>query len=177
MVLKRAALFLLLITFTVTLTNSAEAKRHRRRHRSRVKRAVINEPVLFERMGGSKVVSQLVDEWLRSSLADGRLSGSFGDVQAKPELLVGMRKRLNAQLCELADGPCSLKAEAKLESKALKKSPDLMALDDDHFVIFADHLAQTMDQNKVREREKNEMLGRIGEARSGADEADDTATE
>lgn len=149
-------------------TDAADAKRrHRRRHRSRQKRAIINEPVLYERMGGSKFVTQLVDEWMRAALADGRLNNAFGDVHAKPDLVISLRKNLNQQLCELADGPCTSKPNAK------RPPPDIMDLNDDQFLVLSDHLVQTMEKNKMREREKNELLGRLGGAFSGDNEPEE----
>lgn len=161
--LKKAVLFLCALSILVTFEDDAEARRRRRRHRSRTKRrAVINEPTLYERIGGSKVVTQLVDEWVRSALADGRLSGSWGNVTAKPDSVNSLRKNLNSQLCELADGPCKT---GKNEASALP---------DEKFVIFADHLVQVMDKNRVREREKNEMLGRLGNAHDDGSEEEAT---
>jgi len=161
---KKFVLALCALSILFTLNDDAEARRRRRHRRSRGrKKAVINEPTLYERMGGSKVVAQLVDEWVRNALADGRLSGAWGGSPTpKPESVTALRKNLNSQLCELADGPCKT---AKNEAAAL---------DDEKFVIFADHLVVAMDKNRVREREKNEMLGRLGNAH---DDTKDEAAE
>jgi hypothetical protein len=146
-------------SFTFSVSRDAEA-RHRRHHHSRhAKRAVINEPKLYERLGGAKAVSEIVDAWIRAGLADARLNGAFGEVTAKPDLVVKLRKNLNDQICELSDGPCTAKADSK-------KSLDVYALSDDRFVIFASHLVTTLDNRLVAEREKNELLGRIGGARN-----------
>ncbi|MEK7357741.1 MAG: hypothetical protein AAB250_14915 [Bdellovibrionota bacterium] len=151
---KKALLVVCALSIFFAFEDDADArKKRRRRSRGRVKRrAVINEPNLYERIGGSKSVALLVDEWVRSALADGRLSGTWGDVTAKPATVVSLRKNLNAQLCELADGPC----------KTGKN--EVAPIADEKFVVFADLLAQAMDKNDIREREKNEMLGRLGAA-------------
>lgn len=158
------ALSLVLVAFE----DDAEARKKRRRKRPRTKRrAVINEPTLYDRIGGNKVIGTLVDEWVRAALADGRLSGAWTTAGAapKPETVTSLRKNLNAQLCELAEGPC----------KAGKN--EISKLDDEKFVVLADHLVQVMDKSGIREREKNEMLGRLGSTHDGSGEPEDEGAE
>ncbi len=161
----------LLLVFAVILTtaDSSEARRRRKHHSRAKKRAVINEPDLYQRIGGSKGVSDLVDEWVRAALADGRLSSAFGDVTTKPAAVTKLRKDLVQEICELSDGPC--KGDSKKQS-------DAFTLPDEKFVVLADHLVRSMDKMKIREREKNELLGRIGEIRvDDPTTAPDTAVE
>jgi hypothetical protein len=174
-ILKTMACLMALV-FVLSAADSAQARRrrHRRRHHRRAKkRAVINEPDLYQRMGGSKVVSDLVNEWVASAMADGRLQGAFGaDAPTKPAALNKIKKDLTTEVCELSDGPCKISDPKKL--------PDSFALPEEKFVVFADHLVRSMDKLKIREREKNELLGRIGEARADgtsepADSEDDDA--
>jgi hypothetical protein len=155
---RSLSLFLVALTLVSIVSDQADAKR-RRRHRSRTRRAVINEPKLYDRLGGAKAVSDLVDNWVRASLADPRLNGTFGDVAAKPDLVVKLRKNLNDQLCEVADGPCTLKADAK-------KTLDLGAMSDEKFVVFSSHLVTALEARAAGEREKNELIGRLGSARN-----------
>jgi hypothetical protein len=169
-VARMTALFLAVV-FILTTSSSSEARRKRhRRHRAK-KRAVINEPDLYQRMGGSKVVGELVDDWVKSAVEDGRLSGAFGkDAVPKPTALTKIKKDLTTEVCELSDGPCKVSDSKKL--------PDTFSLPEEKFVVFADHLVRSMDKLKIREREKNELLGRIGEVRvdgpeTAADSDDD----
>lgn len=137
--------------------DSSEARRRRRRHRRAKKRAVINEPDLYQRIGGNKVVADLVNEWVTAAMADGRLTGAFGGDTPKPAAIAKLKKDLTTEVCEISDGPCKLADPKKL--------PESFGLPDDKFVVFADHLVRSMDKLKIREREKNELLGRIGEIR------------
>lgn len=153
--LMRATALLMAVVFVLTAGSSGEArKRHRHRRRAK-KRAVINEPPLYQRMGGSPVVAKLVDEWVKSAMADGRLSNAFAP-DMKPSAVTKLKKDLTTEICELSDGPC----------KQDKKLPDAFSMKDDQFVVFADHLVHSMDDLKIREREKNELLGAIGEVRN-----------
>lgn len=163
----RSFALLMAVIFVLTAASSSEARRHRRHHRAK-KRAVINEPDLYQRIGGSKVVTELVDEWVKVAQADGRLKGALGGENPKPAALTKIRKDLVTEVCELSDGPCKL--------SDAKKLPEPFALPNEKFVVFADHLVHSMDKLKIREREKNELLGRIGEVRSdGATDATDAA--
>jgi hypothetical protein len=156
-ILRSTALFVAFVFVFATASSSEARKRHRRHHRRAKKRAVINEPDLYQRIGGSKVVSELVDEWVKSAQGDGRLSGAFGGENPKPAALAKMRKDLVTEVCELSDGPCKMPDSKKL--------PETFALPTEKFVVFADYLVRSMDKLKIREREKNELLGRIGEVR------------
>lgn len=147
---------LVTLVFVISAADSADArKKRRRRARAKQKRAVINEPELYQRIGGQKGVAELVDDWVRAASADGRLNGSLGDA-SKPQEMAKLRKDLNDQLCELTDGPCGTRGVARKPVAAI-------LIPDDKFLVFADHLVRSMDRLKVREREKNELLGRLGE--------------
>ena len=150
----------LLTTIAVTsFSQNAEARRHRRR---RAKRApIINEKKLYERLGGSKGVTQLVDEWMRLNLGDQRTAPLFSETGAglpKPEKITRVRKSLNDQICELSDGPC-------LHHLVETKKPVDRSISDDTYLVFADNLFRSMQKFGVPEREKNEMLGRLGDLR------------
>lgn len=154
----RATSLVLILTFVFAASSNSEARKRRRRHHRAKKRAVINEPDLYQRLGGSKVVGDLVNDWVSSALNDGRLSKAFGAASdGKPSAVTKLKKDLVTEVCELSDGPCK---------SADKKLPDSLSLKDETFVVFADHLVRAMDKMKIREREKNELLGRIGEVRA-----------
>jgi len=153
----KATALLMAVVFILSIGDNSEARRRRRRHRRAKKRAVINEPDLYQRMGGNKVVTDLVNQWLTSAMADGRLAGAFGGENLKPAAVAKIKKDLTTEVCELSDGPC--------KQADPKKLPDSFGMPEEKFVVFADHLVRSMDTLKIREREKNELLGRIGEVR------------
>lgn len=150
--------FSLMIVFTMICTmfsSDAEARRRRRRRAPRAK--IINEKKLYERLGGAKGVSSVVDEWLRLNLADQRVSGFFSTYTAKPERLGKLRHRLNDQICEIADGPCVDK------SSDTQHVRDVVGINDDQFLVLSDNLVHSLEKYDVAEREKNELLSRLGD--------------
>lgn len=157
--MRRFSIFILVLAVLVcAVSPEAEARRRRRvRHR---RAQIINEKKLFERLGGEKGLSAIIDEWMRINFADNRVSGSFAPITSKPERLAQLRRSVFDQLCEAAEGPCQVKAsEAKKGLLALVQT-------DDQFLIVADNLVRSMQRQGVAEREKNEMLNRFGELRS-----------
>jgi hemoglobin len=158
----------LLMVFAIALTSiieDAEAKRRRKKKRNRVKKQVVNEPKLFERMGGARVVSEIVDDWMRISFSDSRTSAEFITVTSRPERIAKLRKELNDRLCEIADGPCAVRPILAATA------PEGMKAEEEVFLAHAENLLIAMQNRGLGEREKNEMLGRVGEFRSELIEA------
>lgn len=142
----------------VTLFVDESEARRRKRPRKRAK--IINEKKLYERIGGGKAVANIVDEWMRLNLADQQISFYFKDLTAKPESLARFRRQLSDQICEFGEGPCSAKGND------LQKTQPALLVKEDHFLVFADNLVRSMQKFDIAEREKNEMLARMGEYRS-----------
>jgi hemoglobin len=158
--LKNSAWLALVIALVLTsLADNAEARRRHRRAKKAKKAPVINEKVLYERIGGQKAMNEIVDEWLRLDLADSRVSSQLGSFAAKPEKLQRLRHDLGDQLCELADGPCQYKGPD------MKNGYAGIKLSESDFIAFSENLFKSMQKIGLQEREKNELLGRIGYAR------------
>ena len=157
--MRRIFIWILLSTFIVGFF-ADEADAARRRRRSRKRAQIINEKKLYERIGGTKTLSQIVDEWMRLNLADQRIAPFFATATAKPERLAKVRRNLSDQLCELADGPCSYKGAE------MQKAHQGLAINEEQFLVFSENLFKSMQKYEVAEREKNEMLARLGEFRS-----------
>jgi hypothetical protein len=169
------SLLLVIVFFVGSFTQDAEARRknRRRRHRSRTKRqAIINEPKLYERIGGSKAVAELVDEWLRQNIADARVSPQLGAGVQKPEQLAKWRKSWNEEICELAEGPCVKSMKPKKQGDPVR---DLLVLDDAPFLAASENLLKSMQKRNLRERDKNELMGRLGGIHADATEDDSEA--
>ena len=159
-------ILLSLMAIVLLITSYSDEADARRRRRSRKKRApIINEKKLYERIGGAKGVSDIVDEWMRRSLADQKVAPFFQQTTSNPERLAKFRRSLNEQLCELADGPCQYKGPE------VKKLQSELATNEESYLLFTDHLFQSMQKQNLPEREKNEMLGRVGELRSDKEDS------
>ncbi len=137
----------------------AEAARRRRRRPRTRKLKIINEKKLYERIGSAKGVSDIVDEWMRLNLADARIAPFFGATVAKPERLAKLRRGLGEQICEISDGPCQYRGTN------MRRAHEKMNITDEQFIFFSDNLFKSMQKLSVPEREKNELLGRIGTLR------------
>lgn len=147
-----------LLAFVGTLLgdmDESEARRKRRRRAKRMK--IINEKTLFERMGGKDAISKLVDDWMRLALADVGLSARLQPLSEKPADLAKSRKRLSDELCELADGLCPQSNESEWVTIRTK-----LNLDETNTVAFTSLLSDAMLARGFGERERNELLGRLG---------------
>jgi truncated hemoglobin YjbI len=151
---------LLLAIVSTSFMNDADARRHRRRVK-RKRAPIINEKKLYERIGGTKTVGEISDEWVRMNLADSRVSALFTPAAAKPEKLSKWRRGLSDQICEWTDGPCKANVDGEL-----KKAEVTMAIDETQFLAFSDNLFRAMQKYNVPEREKNQLLGRLGDYRA-----------
>ncbi len=155
---KRFIVVLGLFTFLTTFLadiDDADARRKRRRRVQRLK--VINEKSLYERIGGKEAIGKTVDEWIRLAIADAGLSERLQPLVEKPADLAKTRKRLQDELCELADGPCPQQSESEWVSIRSK-----LKLDETHTVAFTSLLSEAMQARGFGERERNEILGRLG---------------
>lgn len=151
----RGLIITLLAALIVPLfADDAEARRKRRRRAKRP--AIINEKKLYERMGGRDSIARTVDEWIRLSLADAMLSVRLKDLATQPKELAKSRKLLSDEICELADGPCTTQDSEWVKIRTRFKMDEVTT------VAFASLLSEALLSRGVGERERNEVLGRLG---------------
>ena len=147
-----------LLTFLASFFYYADDAEARRRRRRRVKQPkVINEKKLFERLGGKEAIAQAVDDWIRLAMADAGLSGKLAPLAEKPPDFAKSRKRLQDELCELSDGPCE---PADSEWVSIRQRTQM---DETQAVAFTSHLSEALMAKGIGERERNELLGRLGQ--------------
>ncbi len=152
---KLSLVILILLVLGVTLTSrDVEARRRRKKHAAQ---KIINEKKLYERLGGNASVVAIVDEWVRLGLSDNRVSGFFSALKAKPDRLGRFRHNLSQQICEIADGPC------QYSGADLRKVHAPMNIGDDQFLYFSEDLYKSLLKFNIAEREKNELMARVGE--------------
>lgn len=149
---------LVLLSFSLAQlwTDSAEARRRKRRRREK-RPKVINEKKLFERLGGRSVLDQAVDEWFRLALADSTLTVRFKPLADRAPDFSKTRKQIVEELCEISDGPCP-----EREDSAWLQLRSTAGLDEAGMVQFVSLLSGVLQQKGVEERERNELLGRLG---------------
>lgn len=149
---------------TLSPLDSAEARRRKRRRAKQPK--VINEKKLFERLGGKSILDSSVDEWFRLALVESDPSGSSGSVTLaarlkplaeRPTNFAKLRRQVADELCEISDGPCP-----EREDSAWLQLRASSGLDEGTMIQFTSILSEVLHQKGVAERERNELLGRLG---------------
>lgn len=156
--IRQFVIVLSIFAFVAAFFGELDDSEARRKRRKRVKRQkVINEKNLFERIGGKDAIGKAVDEWMRLALADAALGSRVQVLAEKPADLAKTRKRLQDELCELADGPCPQQPESEWVSIRTK-----LKLDESNTVAFTSLLSEAMLARGFGERERNELLGRLG---------------
>jgi hemoglobin len=105
------------------------------------------EPKLFDRLGGLPAITAVVDKTLDSAAHDPRTSRSFDGVK-----LAAVKQSVVAQICEATGGPCKYKGDSMRE---VHRGLDITSAE---FDAFVQQLIATLDQFKVGEREKHDLL-------------------
>lgn len=159
-------LFLIAAFFASSLggLDSAEARRRKRRRAKQPK--VINEKKLFERLGGKSLLDSSVDEWFRLALLEPdptkpsntvTLAARLKPLAERPTNFAKLRRQVADELCEISDGPCP-----EREDSAWLQLRASAGLDESGMIQLTSILSDVLYQKGVAERERNELLGRIG---------------
>ncbi|APV50423.1 hypothetical protein BWI17_12385 [Betaproteobacteria bacterium GR16-43] len=105
------------------------------------------EPTLWKRLGGTPVVTAIVDELIDRSIADARTKRSFDGVK-----IPRVKEKVVEQICFLSGGPCQYTGDPMTEvHKGLK-------INNAEFDLFVQFLRDALDHAKVGIAEKNELL-------------------
>lgn len=111
---------------------------------------------LYERLGGKKAITAVVDEFVANCAADTRINSFFAATAADEKRLKGFKAKLVDQICEASGGPC------KYKGKSMKEAHAGMGIKDEHFNALVEDLTKALDKFKVGEKEKNELLSVLG---------------
>ena len=120
---------------------------------------------LYDRLGGEKAISAVVDDFAGNVLADTRINKKFAE--SNPERLVA---NLKAFMCMATGGPC------KYAGLNMKDAHKHMGVTDGEFGALVEDLIKTLDKFKVPEKEKNELLSALGGMKGDIVETNSTAT-
>src|SRR6266446_2699428 len=113
--------------------------------------ASAQEKTLCERLGGTPAISAVVDSFAGKVLKDDRVNKKFA--KSDPTRLV---TNLKGQIGEVAHCP-----GIKYKGKTMKNSHKNMAVTEGEFNAVAEDLVKTLDEFKVPEKEKSELLAAI----------------
>jgi hemoglobin len=114
--------------------------------------ASAQEKTLCERLGGTPAISAVVDSFAGKVLKDDRINKKFAKSDANR-----LVTNLKAQI-----GAASKCPGVKYTGKSMKAAHKNMAVTEGEFNALAEDLVKTLDEFKVPEKEKGELLAAIG---------------
>jgi hemoglobin len=109
------------------------------------------EKSLYDRLGGKDAITAVVDKFVGIVVADDRINGFFKNADA-----ANLKKQLVDQICAATGGPC------KYEGKDMKTAHAGMGVKEADFNALVEDLVKALDEFKVPEKEKGELLGALG---------------
>jgi hemoglobin len=122
--------------------------------------ASAKDKTLYERLGGKKSITAVVDEFVGRVAADSRINSFFKATAADPKRLASFKKKLVDQICQAGGGPC------KYTGKDMKSAHAGMGISGADFNALVEDLVGALDKFKVGDKEKNELLGVLGPMKS-----------
>src|SRR5438046_10542336 len=69
------------------------------------------DKTLYDRLGGKKAITAVVDEFVGRVAADTRINKFFAATAADPKRLASFKAKLVDQNCEASGGPCKYKGK------------------------------------------------------------------
>ncbi|HEV2202297.1 MAG TPA: group 1 truncated hemoglobin [Bryobacteraceae bacterium] len=114
------------------------------------------EKTLYQRLGGKKAITAVVDEFVGRVAADKRINNYFTAAASDPQHLAMFKMKLVDQICMMSGGPCQYTG---LDMKAAHAGMGVTTSD---FNALVEDLTGALDKFKVGDHEKNELLGELG---------------
>jgi hemoglobin len=111
---------------------------------------------LYDRLGGKKAITAVVDEFVNNCAGDNRINKFFADTAKDPKRLAKFKGNLVSQICQASGGPC------KYTGKTMKAAHKGMGISSDDFGALVEDLVKALDKFNVGATEKNELLGALG---------------
>jgi len=118
------------------------------------------EKSLYDRLGGKKAISAVVDEFIGNVAADIRINKFFVQTASDAKRFTAFKKKLVDQICEASGGPC------KYSGKDMKTAHQGMGISEIEFNALVEDLVKALDKFNVGETEKNQLLGALGPMKS-----------
>ena len=118
------------------------------------------KPSLYDNLGGKKAIKAVVDEFVGRVAADTRINAFFKETASNPKRLASFKAKLVDQICEASGGPC------KYTGKTMKAAHMGMGVGGADFGALVEDLVGALDKFKVKEADKNALLGVLGPMKS-----------
>ncbi len=111
---------------------------------------------LYDRLGGKKAITAVVDDFVANVAADARINKFFALAASDPKRMATFKEKLVDQICQAGGGPC------KYAGKSMKEAHAGMGISTADFNALVEDLVKALDKLKVGEKEKNELLSVLG---------------
>ena len=111
---------------------------------------------LYDRLGGTKAITAVVDEFVTRVAADTRVNSYFGMTAGDPARMKMFKQNLVNQICQASGGPC------KYTGKDMKTAHMGMGISSADFTALVEDLVGALDQFKVGKMEKDQLIGALG---------------
>jgi len=111
---------------------------------------------LYDRLGGKKAITAVVDEFVNNCAGDTRINSFFGDTAKDPKRLAKFKGNLVDQICQASGGPC------KYKGKDMKTAHKGMGISSDNFSALVEDLVKALNKFNVGATEQGELLGALG---------------
>jgi hemoglobin len=115
---------------------------------------------LYESLGGKPAITAVVDEFVSRVAGDARINAFFKKTASDPKMLASFKGKLVDQICEASGGPC------KYTGKSMKAAHAGMGITAADFNALVEDLVGALDKFKVKEADKNALLGVLGPMKS-----------
>ena len=109
--------------------------------------ALADDPSLYVRLGGEPVVGRVVEQVIDRLVADPAANQSFAKVNLKQ-----LKKKIIEQICNIGGGGCPPPEDD------MRKVHAGLNITETEFYRMVEYLRDALDENGVRQREKNELL-------------------
>ena len=113
--------------------------------------ALAKEKSLYKRLGETKAIIAVVEEFVARVAADNRINNFFASTDI-PKL----KQHLVNQICEASGGPC------KYTGRDMKSAHKGMGVSGSDFSALVEDLVGALDKFKIGENEKKELLAVLG---------------
>jgi hemoglobin len=117
--------------------------------------AFAKEKSLYDRLGGKKAITAVVDEFVSRVAADNRINAFFKATASDPARLAKFKGNLVDQICQASGGPC------KYMGKDMKTAHAGMGITSADFDALVEDLSGALDKFKVDAKSKNDLLGAL----------------
>ena len=114
------------------------------------------EKSLYDRLGGKKAITAVVDEFVGRVAGAKRINAFFAQTAGDPARLKKFKGNLVDQICEASGGPC------KYKGKDMKTAHMGMGISAGDFNALVEDLVGALDKFNVGAHEKDQLLGALG---------------